>query len=136
MTQHLVFHMYSYLLVHMNSRNKEGYFHFEGRADDVINTSGHLVGPLEIEQVLTADPVVTAAAVVAEPDELLYEAPAAFLMLAEGVEWSRKLESTLKVAVNSGVSVYAVPKHFYIVDSLPLTSSGKINRAELRKRLS
>lgn len=118
------------------SADGNGVFRFEGRADDVINTSGHLVGPLEVEQVLTADPVVTAAAVVAEPDELLYEAPAAFLVLAEEVEWSRKLESTLKVAVNSGVSVYAVPKHFYIVDSLPQTSSGKINRAELRKRLS
>ena len=118
------------------SFNEEGYVHFEGRADDVINTSGHLVGPVEVEQVLTAHPAVAAAAVVAEPDELLFEAPAAFLVLAEGQEWSRSLESALKVSVNTGVSSYAVPKHFYIVSALPLTESGKISRSSLRARLA
>ncbi len=118
------------------SVSADGIFRFEGRADDVINTSGHLVGPMEVEQVLTADPAVAEAAVVAEPDEMLYEAPAAFIVPADGVEWSRQLETALKVAVNSGVSVYAVPKHFYLLDALPQTGSGKINRAELRKRLA
>ncbi len=125
-----------YLTGDLASVNAEGIFRFEGRADDVINTSGHLVGPLEVEQVLAADPAVVSAAVVAEPDELLYEAPAAFIVPAEGVEWSRQLETALKVAVNRGVSAYAVPKHFYLVDELPQTTSGKINRAELRKRLA
>lgn len=114
------------------SMDKDGLLHFEGRADDVINTSGHLVGPLEVEQVLTADPAVTAAAVAGVPDELLYEAPAAFLVLAEGTEWNRQLETALKVAVNNSVSPYAVPKHFYLIDELPLTESGKINRKALK----
>lgn len=117
------------------SVNAEGYLHYEGREDDVINTSGHLVGPLEVEQVLTADPSVAEAAVVSEPDELSYEVPAAFLVLADGCEWKRELEMALRVAVNNGVSVYAVPKHFHIVSELPHTMSGKINRAELRSRL-
>ena len=110
----------------------DGYLRYEGRADDVINTSGHLVGPLEVEQVLTSKQEVAEAAVVPEPDELLYEAPVAYLVLADGAEWSKALETALKVAVNGGVSVYAVPKRFYIVDALPHTMSGKINRAALR----
>ncbi len=112
---------------------EDGLLRFEGRADDVINTSGHLVGPLEVEQVLMADKAVAAAAVVGIPDELLYEAPAAFLVLAEGAEWNRQLETALKVAVNSSVSSYAVPKHFCMIDELPLTPSGKINRKALKE---
>ncbi len=117
------------------SINTEGYLHYEGREDDVINTSGHLVGPLEVEQVLTADPAVAEAAVVAEPDELSYEVPSAFLVLNEGFEWNRELEMALRVAVNNNVSVYAVPKHYRVVSELPHTMSGKIDRAELRARL-
>lgn len=116
------------------SMNENGYFHFEGREDDVINTSGHLVGPLEIEQVLNENPAVREAAVIGEPDELLFEAPAAFIVLAEGQEWSRQLESSLKVAVNNGVSAYAVPKRFYLVEKLPQTESGKVNRSALKKK--
>ena len=113
--------------------DEKGLLRFAGRADDVINTSGHLVGPLEVEQVLSAHPAVAAAAVVGVPDELLYEAPAAFLVLTEGTEWNRQLESALKVAVNNSVSPYAVPKHFYLIDELPLTPSGKIDRKELKR---
>lgn len=112
--------------------DESGLLRFAGRADDVINTSGHLVGPLEVEQVLCAHPAVAAAAVVAVSDNLLYEAPAAFLVLKEGQEWNHQLETSLKVAVNNGVSSYAVPKHFTIIHELPLTGSGKINRSALR----
>ncbi len=125
----------AYLTGDLVTQNADGYFHFEGRADDVINTSGHLVGPLEIEQVLAEHPAVAAAAVVAEPDELLYEAPAAFIVLREGQNWTRQLETELKVSVNTCVSSYAVPKHFYVVDNIPQTPSGKINRSELRNLL-
>lgn len=125
----------AYLTGDLVTRGSDGYFHFEGRADDVINTSGHLVGPLEIEQVLADNPAVAAAAVVGEPDDLLYEAPAAFIVLLGGQEWSRQLETELKVSVNTCVSSYAVPKHFYVVDNLPQTPSGKINRSELRNLL-
>lgn len=110
---------------------ENGALRFKSRADEVINTSGHLVGPLEVEQVLTAHPSVAAAAVTSEPDELLYEAPVAYLVLQPGQEWNRSLETALKVAVNSGVSVYAVPKRFYVVKDLPLTGSGKIDRKSL-----
>ena len=117
----------------LTEMDENGLLRFAGRADDVINTSGHLVGPLEVEQVLAENPAVAEAAVIGVPDELLYEAPAAFLVLAEGMEWSRQLESALKVAVNNGVSPYAVPKHFTIVDELPQTVNGKINRKAVRE---
>ena len=118
--------------VSMDIKLKRKKIYVLGDILDVINTSGHLVCPLEIEQVLTANSAVEAAAVVAEPDELLFEAPAAYIVLAAGQEWSRQLESSLKAAVNNGVSSYAVPKHFYIVKELPQTASGKINRKALR----
>ncbi len=117
------------------SRDPDGSLRFEGRADDVINTSGHLVSPLEVEQVLASCPEVVSAAVVGAPDDLLFEAPAAFLILAEGVEWTKQLETSLKVAVNNNVSSYAVPKKFYPVDDFPATSSGKVSRSELKKRI-
>ena len=109
----------------------EGALRFIGRADEVINTSGHLVGPLEVEQVLAANPAVAAAGVTSEADELLYEVPVAYLVLETGAEWSRQLESALKAAVSNGLSVYAIPKRFYIIRELPLTASGKIDRKSL-----
>ncbi len=117
------------------SLDAEGRVRFEGRADDVINTAGHLVGPEEAEQVLESDPAVRAAAVVSEPDEMLYEHPAAFVVLEDGIEWNRALESRLRVSVNRSVSVYAVPKRFIPVSSLPYTASGKLNRSVLRAAL-
>lgn len=117
------------------SMDAEGRVRFEGRADDVINTAGHLVGPEEVEQVLESDPAVRAAAVVSEPDAMLYEHPAAFVVLEDGIEWNRTLESRLRVSVNRSVSVYAVPKRFIPVLSLPYTGSGKLNRSVLRTEL-
>ena len=92
--------------------------------------------PMEIEQVLIEHAFVESAAVVAEPDELLYEAPAAFIVLKEGTQWTRQLETALKVSVNNNVSPYAVPKHFYIAENIPQTSSGKINRSKLKEILN
>ncbi len=117
------------------SVDAEGRVRFEGRADDVINTAGHLVGPEEVEQVLESDPAIRAAAVVSEPDEMLYEHPAAFVVLEDGIEWNRALESRLRVSVNRSISVYAVPKRFIPVLSLPCTDSGKLNRSVLRAEL-
>ena len=88
-----------------------------------------------MEQALEADPAVRAAAVVSEPDEMLYEHVTAFVVLEDGIEWERTLESRLRVSVNRSVSVYAVPKRFIPVSELPYTASGKLNRGALRKEL-
>lgn len=113
-------------------RDENGYLQFYGREDDVINTSGHLVGPFEIESVLLEQPEVAEAAVCAEKDPAAYEKPAAFIVLKKGIEWNHELETRLKSAVFSHVSPYAVPKSFYIMKELPKTSSGKIIRKMCR----
>ena len=112
-----------------------GHFRFMGRTDDIINTAGHLIGPFEIESVLSAQEEIAEAAVTAAPDDLLYEKVAAFLVLKQGVDWTSELETKLRVAVNTQVSPYAVPKVYQICDSIPHTGSGKIDRAELKKKI-
>lgn len=118
----------------MAELDADGYYWFLGRNDDVINTSGHLVGPFEVESALLREPEIVEAAVVGIPDDLVYEKPAAFLVLREGTQWGKELETRLRVRINSSVSPYAVPKEFFIVESLPHTPSGKIRRAELRNK--
>ncbi len=116
-------------------QDDEGYFCFVGRDDDVINTSGHLVGPFEVESVLLAQDEIVDVGVTAAPDDLLYEKVAAFIVLKENIIWSDKLESKLRVAVTSHLSPIATPKVFVIVDEIPRNNAGKILRNVLRERL-
>ncbi len=116
-------------------QDMDGYFCFVGRDDDVINTSGHLVGPFEVESVLLEQPEIAEAGVVAAPDPLLYEKVAAFIVLKMGVEWTSELETRLAVAVTTRLSTQATPRQFIVVNALPKNPAGKILRNELRKRL-
>lgn len=116
-------------------QDEEGRFLFVGRDDDVINTSGHLVGPFEVESVLLEDERILEAGVVAEPDPLLYEKVAAFIVLKNGVRFDEALENEIKMAVNQKLSGHAVPRAFYQLEELPKNASGKILRNELRKWL-
>ncbi|MHC1772259.1 MAG: AMP-binding protein [Flexilinea sp.] len=115
--------------------DEDGCFCFVGRDDDVINTSGHLIGPFEVESVLLEQEEITDVAVAAAPDELLYEKVAAFIVLRKGIEWDTKLESKLRVAVTTRLSPIATPKVFIIVDGIPRNNAGKILRNELREKL-
>lgn len=115
--------------------DEDGYFCFVGRDDDVINTSGHLVGPFEVESVLLEQEEIIDVAVTAAPDELLYEKVAAFVVLRKGIGWDTKLESKLRVAVTTRLSPIATPKVFMIVDEIPRNNAGKILRNELRDKL-
>ena len=74
-----------YLSGDLAARDEQGRFKFIGRDDDIINTSGHLLGPFEVESVLTADASVADAAVVSVPDPLVFEAVAAVLVLKEEI---------------------------------------------------
>ncbi len=116
-------------------QDTDGYFCFVGRDDDVINTSGHLVGPFEVESVLLEQPEIAETGVVAAPDPLLYEKVAAFIVLKTGVEWTSELETRLSVAVTTRLSAQATPRQFIVVNALPKNPAGKILRNELRKRL-
>lgn len=116
-------------------QDDEGYFCFVGRDDDVINTSGHLVGPFEVESVLLSQDEIADVGVVAAPDDLLYEKVAAFIVLKNGFIWNDKLETKMRIAVTSHLSPIATPKLFIIVDEIPRNNAGKILRNVLRERL-
>ena len=118
----------------MAVRDADGYFWFVGRTDDVINTSGHLVGPFEIESVLLELPEVAEAAAVSAPDPIRFEKVVAFVCLRSGQSPSRELESRIRLHVANRVSSIASPQDVVFVASLPRNRSGKIMRRVLRAR--
>jgi acetyl-CoA synthetase len=115
-------------------RDADGYYWFAGRADDVINTAGHLVSPFEIESALLERPEVAESAAIAAPDDLLFERVVAFVVLRPGVQASTRLGVELRIAVSNRVSTYGAPRDIVFVSSLPKTKSGKIMRRLLRAR--
>jgi acetyl-CoA synthetase len=112
----------------------DGYFWFVGRLDDVINTSGHLVGPFEVESALMAIDEIVDVAVFGAPDELLYEKIVAYLVLKEGCLWTKSLEVKCRIRVSTQVSPMAVPSEFGVTDQIPKNRSGKIMRRVIKAR--
>lgn len=115
-------------------RDEDGYLWFEGRSDDLINTSGYRVGPFEIESALLEHPAVTEAAVIAIPDPQRGEAIKAYVTLRAGVEGNPQLVEALQQIVRDRVGKHAFPRQVEFVDALPKTPSGKIQRFLLRKQ--
>jgi acetyl-CoA synthetase len=115
-------------------RDADGYFWFSGRADDVINTAGHLVSPFEIESALLERPEVAESAAVAVPDDILFEKVVVFVALHNGYLGTTALGLDLRIAVSNRVSTFAAPRDVVFVPSLPKTKSGKILRRLLRAR--
>jgi len=116
-------------------QDSDGYFWFLGRSDDVINTAGHLVSPFEVESALLERPEVAEAAVVALPDDLLFECVAASIVLREGYTPSPALELDLKLHVSNRVSTMASPRRLQFCEHLPRTRSGKIMRRVVRAEM-
>ncbi|MBN2046809.1 MAG: AMP-binding protein [Anaerolineaceae bacterium] len=114
--------------------DKDGYFWFVGRGDDVINTSGHLVGPFEVESALLEIPEIVDVAVIAAPDPMLYEKIVAFISLKDGEEWNRKLELRCRIHISNRIAPIAVPTEYVITPKLPKNRSGKIMRRVLKAR--
>lgn len=112
----------------------DGYFWFVGRQDDVIKTSGHLVGPFEVEKVLTEHPAVVEAAVIGKPDPLAYEVIKAFVVLRPGFVASEELRLDIVGHARTRLGAAIAPKELDIVASLPRTRSGKILRRLLKAR--
>jgi acetyl-CoA synthetase len=115
------------------SEDEDGYYWYEGRADDVIIAAGYRVGPFEVESACLEHPAVQEAAVVASPDELRGNVVKAFVVLAEGHEPSDELADELKAFVRGRLSAYAYPRRVEFVSALPKTLTGKIRRIELRQ---
>jgi acetyl-CoA synthetase len=114
--------------------DEDGYLFFEGRADDVILTSGYRIGPFEVEDALVSHPAVVEAAAVASPHRERGEIVKAFIILAEGFEPSDELTKQLQDHVKSVTAPYKYPRAIDYVTELPKTTSGKIKRAELKRR--
>jgi acetyl-CoA synthetase len=115
-------------------KDNDGYFWFVGRADDVINTAGHLVGPFEVESVLIEHPAVAEAGVIGKPDPLAMEVVKAFISLKEGYEPSDKLKKEIQVFVKKKLSSAAYPREIDFLETIPKTRSGKIMRRLLKAR--
>ena len=115
-------------------RDEEGYFWFVGRADDVINTAGHLVGPFEVESVLIEHPAVAEAGVIGKPDPIAMEVVKAFVSLKDGYAPSEELRHDIQKFVMKRLSSTAAPREIDFISSLPKTRSGKIMRRLLKAR--
>ncbi len=115
-------------------RDKDGYIMILGRADDVINVSGHRIGTMEVESALVSHPAVAEAAVIGKPDPVKGESIKAFIILKQGYEPSENLVNDLKYHVRMELGALAVPSEIEFVDKLPKTRSGKIMRRVLKAK--
>ncbi|MBY6267039.1 acetate--CoA ligase [Parageobacillus thermoglucosidasius] len=112
--------------------DEDGYFWFQGRVDDVINTSGERVGPFEVESKLVEHPAVAEAGVIGKPDPVRGEIIKAFISLREGYKPSEELKEDIRQFVKKGLAAHAAPREIEFRDKLPKTRSGKIMRRVLK----
>ena len=113
--------------------DEDGYFWFHGRGDDVITSSGYRIGPSEIEDALLKHEAIQMAAAIGIPDPVRTEIIKVFLILKEGVQGTQTLQDELKEFVRSRLAKHEVPRIIEFVESLPMTTTGKIMRRELRE---
>jgi acyl-coenzyme A synthetase/AMP-(fatty) acid ligase len=109
-----------------------GYLWFEGRADDLILSSGYRIGPFEVESALVSHPAVAEAAAVASPDPERGSVVRAIVVLRDDGAASDALAAELQEHVKSQTAPYKYPRIVEFAEQLPKTASGKIRRAELR----
>ncbi len=114
--------------------DQDGYYWYEGRADDVIISAGYRIGPFEVESACLEHPAVAEAAAVASPDERRGNVVKAFVVLASAHEPTDALAEEIKAFVRDHHSAYAYPRKIEFVTELPKTLTGKIRRIELRQR--
>ena len=113
-------------------RDEDGYLWFVGRGDDVITSAGYRIGPGEIEDCLSHHPAVQLAAVIGVPDPIRTEAVKAFIQLMPGYDDGPETEAQIRDFVKTRLSSHEYPRQIEFVDQLPMTSTGKIKRKELR----
>ncbi|WP_068781958.1 acetate--CoA ligase [Paenibacillus sp. GM2] len=112
--------------------DEDGYFWFQGRIDDVINSSGERIGPFEVESKLVEHPAVAEAGVIGKPDPVRGEIIKAFVSLREGYVATDELKAEISRFVKEGLSAHAAPREIEFKDKLPKTRSGKIMRRVLK----
>jgi len=114
--------------------DKDGYYWYVGRADDVIKTAGERVGPFEVESALIEHPAVAEAGVIGKPDELRGNIIKAFIVLTPGHTESDELKTEIQKFVKTKLAGHAYPREIEVVKTLPKTRSGKIMRRLLRAK--
>lgn len=123
-----------YLTGDLAKRDADGYFWFVGRADDVIKSSGHLIGPFEVESTLMEHPAVAEAGVIGKPDPMAGEIVKAFVALKPGYAESEGLRRELLGHARRHLGAAVAPKEIDFRANLPKTRSGKIMRRLLKAR--
>ncbi|KQT76585.1 AMP-dependent synthetase [Methylobacterium sp. Leaf465] len=113
-------------------RDADGYVHFVGREDDLITSAAYRIGPTEIEDCLGAHPAVALAAAVGKPDPLRTEIVKAYVVLRPGYEASDALAAEIQAFVRTRLSAHEYPRAIAFRDHLPMTTTGKIIRRQLR----
>ena len=123
-----------YLSGDLATRDEDGLFWFVGRADDLIKSAGHLIGPFEVESALVEHPAVAEAAAIGLPDETAGEIVRAYVALNPGYEASPELERRLRGHARKRLGPAVAPREIVFAASLPKTRSGKIMRRLLKAR--
>lgn len=123
-----------YLAGDLARRDANGAFWFVGRADDVIKTAGHLIGPFEVESVLNEHPDVTGSGVYGVPDPVAGEIVHARIVLRRGVEATDDVLTSVMAHARRRLGAAVAPREIVAVDRLPITRSGKVMRRVLRAR--
>jgi acetyl-CoA synthetase len=116
------------------SQDEDGYFFFEGRADDIIISAGYRIGPFEVEDALVSHDAVAEAAAVDSPHDERGSVVKAYVVLAEDYDGRDELADELQEFMKEETAPYKYPRRIEFVDELPKTSSGKIRRIELRQQ--
>jgi acetyl-CoA synthetase len=123
-----------YLTGDLARKDEDGYFWFVGRADDVIKSAGHLIGPFEVESALLAHPAVAEAGVIGKPDPVAGEMVKAFVALKPGFEASEGLRKEILGHARKCLGAAVAPKEIDFRANLPKTRSGKLVRRLLKAR--
>jgi acetyl-CoA synthetase len=115
-------------------RDEDGYYWYRGRGDDLIKSAGFRIGPSEVEEALQQHAAVADAGVIGIPDQDRGQVVKAFVRLAAGVDGSDELADELRQHVKARIGPYKQPRVIEFVADLPATRTGKVSRAQLRRR--
>ncbi len=114
--------------------DEDGYIWYQGRTDDVIKSAGYRIGPAEIESCLVKHPAIANAAVIGKADATRGQIVKAFIVLQPGVTACAALEDEIRQHVRGRLAPYEYPREIAFIEALPMTTTGKVQRKELRKR--
>ncbi len=123
-----------YLAGDVTRKDNDGYFWIQGRADDVLNVSGHRIGNSEVESALVSHPLVAEAAVIGKPHSLKGESITSYVVLKGGTQPSEDLRRQLREHVGNEMGKLARPDEIWFVNDVPKTRSGKIMRRVIRAK--